>query len=225
MKYFYSASTMRYGSGRWWHRCYHFPFFIRVTKTLTFTSKMGYPFAVAKFNKSIYNKVSLSNCGLFKWLDVCPNTIKENCIVSVAGIDNEVGFMVGLLDHYNVKGIELNFSCPNIKSFRNKQIPKSKHDIYLKLNYLMDPYKYDLDKIKGIRLNSIPMKFGGGSGLIAKEKNWKFIEKFGKELNVAGCSFNSFDDIKRLEDFGCKEIGIGSTILINPALIEALDVM
>lgn len=213
---------MGYGNGRWWHRYYHFPFFVRVTKTLTFNSKVGFPFAVIKLNNSVYNKISLSNYGLFKWFNICPNTVKENCIVSIAGIDDEIEFMVELLNHYNIKGIELNFSCPNVKSFKNKQIPKSKHSLYLKLNYLMDPYKYDLDKIKGIRLNSIPMKFGGGSGSIAKEKNWGFIKKFGKELNIAGCSFNSFDDIKKLEDLGCQEIGIGSTILINPLLIESL---
>jgi len=31
------------------------------------------------------------------------------------------------------------------------------------------------------------------------------------------------DDIKRLEDMGCKEIGIGSIIMTNPKLVEKLQ--
>ena len=115
------------------------------------------------------------------------------------------------------------FSCPNIKSFNNKKVPKTKYPLYLKLNCLQDPYEYNLDNIEGIRLNSIPTIFGGLSGEAAKEKNWKWIKRYIKEgLNIAGCSFSDMIDILELNQMGCKEIGIGSTILTNPILIESL---
>ena len=98
----------------------------------------------------------------------------------------------------------------------------NKHPIYLKLSYNQDPYDYDLTDVVGIRLNSVPWFIGGLSGKAAQEKNWSFIKRY-KELNVAGCSFTSMDDIKKLEDMGCKEIGIGSTILTNPKLIDTLN--
>ena len=219
LKFFYSAAVMGYGQGRWWHKFYNFPKFPAVTKTLTRIPKHGYPFAVIRWHKSIYNKISLHNVGFTEW---CNKYYNEASIVSIAGTDTEIEGMVYLLDKLDIQGIELNFSCPNIKNYDNKRIPNTRHDLYLKLNYKMDPYRYQLDNIKGIRVNAIPLGFCGGSGRIAKDKNWGFIKQFGKELNVAGCSFNTFDDIKKLEDLGCNEIGIGSVILINPKLVEEM---
>ena len=82
---------------------------------------------------------------------------------------------------------------------------------------------YDVTRISGVRVNSIPVKLGGMSGKAAQKKNWAYIHHYiSQGLNVAGCSFTSLDDIKRLKDMGCKEIGIGSTMLTNPKLIEKL---
>ena len=93
---------------------------------------------------------------------------------------------------------------------------------YLKLNHTQDPYKYDLDNVTGIRMNSVPTICGGLSGKAAQKKNWEFIKRYNKEgLNVAGCSFTSFEDIKKLEeDMGCKEAGIGSIMLTNPGFMS-----
>ena len=133
------------------------------------------------------------------------------------------------LDYYgHIGGVELNYSCPNVKtySYHNRLpvvIKKVNYPVYLKLRYDDNPFDYDLNNVTGIRLNSVPFMMGGISGKIAQKKNWSFIKKYGKELNVSGCSFTSEDDIKKLEDMGCTEIGIGSTILINPRLIERLE--
>ena len=130
----------------------------------------------------------------------------------------------GFLRDIHISGVELNFSCPNVKSFENKRIPLLKTPLYLKLNHLQDPYDYDLDKVTGIRLNSVPKFFGGVSGKSAQKYNWPWIEKFNKEgLNVAGCSCNTVDDLKHMEDIGCKEVGLGSIVLTNPHLIETLS--
>lgn len=225
MKYFYSAAVMGNGSGRLWHKMYNFSNFPRVTKTLTFYSKIGTPFAIMKYRHSVWNRVGLHNIGFFDWIYKYKNNNDlKNIIVSIAGTDLQICVMVTILERYNIGGIEFNFSCPNVKSYENKKIPYSRHVIYLKLNYKQDPFKYDLDKVQEIRLNSVPSKyFGAWSGKKAQEKNWKKIKEWTKEgLKIAGCSFLNMEDIKKLEDMGCSNIGIGSTILSDPKLIESI---
>lgn len=235
MKFFYQAGAMGYGDGYWWHKIFNFPKLPLVTKTLTLKPKKGHKWAVLPIGKSVFNRVALDNIGICKWCEQYMK-INKDVIVSIAGTDDEIQLMVEWLESIlgNIKmddrswrgflidGVELNFSCPNVKSYKNKIIPKTELPLYLKLNHRQSPYTYDLDKIEGIRLNSIPLRFCGGSGKIAQKKNWKFIERY-KGLNVAGCSFTSFDDIKKLEDLGCEEIGIGSIILTNPALVEEIE--
>lgn len=232
MRFFYSASSMGYGDGYRWHKKYNFPNFLRVTRTITCNRKIGLPFAVLKFRDSVWNKVGLHNIGLGKWLSYYYFNLSErkyDIILSIAGFDSEIEDMVSLIEsvsfiNFNFKGIELNFSCPNIKSFNNKKIPKTKYPLYLKLNHLQDPYEYDLDNIEGIRLNSVPTIFGGLSGKAAKDKNWECIRLYIREgLNIAGCSFSNMADIFELNYMGCKEIGIGSVMLTNPDLVERLD--
>lgn len=222
MDYFYSAGVMGYGEGRSWHKYFNFPKFPIVTKTLTIKPKIGCPFAILKSGKTVWNRVSLHNIGIDEWYYKHYVCINDN-IVSIAGTDDEVQEMVKWLNNIGAYSIELNFSCPNVKSFKNKRIPESHKPLYLKLNHLQDPYDYDLDKIIGIRLNSVPKFYGGISGKMAQQYNWPWIEKFNKEgLNVVGSSCVCVDDLKHMEAIGCKEIGIGSMILINPKLVEGL---
>lgn len=236
MKFFYSAGTMEYGHGYWWHKCYKFPELDIVTKTLTMKRRIRFPFAIFKWGKSVFNKVSLHNIGFYNWINKYEYRpmISKNVIVSVAGTDVELQKMLQECFRgappSGVAGIEFNFSCPNVSSFNNRIIPidelnDGRFKIYVKLNYKQDPYEYqNIDKVDGIRLNSIPLFFCGGSGKVAQEKNWKFIKEHNREgLNVAGCSFESFDDIKKLEDMGCTETGVGSTILTNPKLVEKIE--
>lgn len=228
MKYFYSAAAMGYGVGRAWHKLFTFPNFPRVTKTLTRYPNKGYPYAVVRVGNTIYNHVKHHNMGFYQWLGwISQNcTIKdtENIIVSIAGTDQEIREMIFALDTFYIRGIQLSFSCPNVCDLKNKYIPQSKHPIYLKLNYLQDPYQYDLDRIAGINVNSVPCWFGGMSGKGAQKFNWPFIKKFNEEgLDVAGSSFLNREDIKYLEEYcGCKRIGVGSTILLKPKLVESL---
>lgn len=235
MKFFYSASTMGYGFGYKWHRKYNFPSFSRVTRTITWEKRIGIPFAILKFNHNVWNKVSLHNKGFWDWIieySIYPSYDLSNVIVSLAGTDIEIKSMINVIEtmkliftDFKIKGIELNFSCPNVKSFNNKKIPKTEYPLYLKLNCNQDPYEYDLNNITGIRMNSVPGKYcGGWSGKRAQKFNWPKIKTYNHQgLNVAGCSVISMDDIKYLEEYcGCKEIGIGSIILTNPKFVEKL---
>ena len=135
--------------------------------------------------------------------------------------------MVNQLNSYEKRlgGIELNFSCPNVKNEINRKIPESKHDIYLKLNWTQDPRYYDMDKVRRIHVNllGLPFNIGALSGKLAQEKNWAFINEWLRAgYDVAGASWTSLDDIKRLEDMGCTWCGIGSQILTMPFLVQKL---
>ncbi len=226
IKFFYSASVMGYGFGRRWHNRYNLPNFPRVTKSLTMSKKTGLPFAVIPFKDSVWNRVGLHNIGLPVWIDSFKKEDLSNIIVSISGSTIDINYMIlKLLNKMNIKGIEINCSCPNAKRYVHSTLPHVEHPLYLKLSYDQDPYKYDLDKTTGIRMNSISVAFGAVSGKASQEKNWKFIEKFNKEgLNVAGCSITSIGDIKQLENMGCKEIGLGSIVLTNPKLIERIRI-
>jgi dihydroorotate dehydrogenase len=231
MEYFYSAGAMSYGNGYFWHKFYNFPKLDYVTKSLTLASRFGNPFAISyiPFKKSIWNKNGLRNKGFFEYF-FRYGFHRNRAIISISGMDEEIRVMVNFLEkmysqwkYFFIKGIELNYSCPNIECNNNKYIPKSSFPLYLKLSYNMDPYKYDLTNIKEIRVNSVPVRYGAISGKIAQKYNWPFIEKFNKEgIKVAGCSAVEEDDFKRLEDIGCTNIGLGSIMLINPKVIENL---
>lgn len=224
MRFFYSSGAMGYGNGWWWHRFYHFPKLPVVTKTITLRPRKGYPFAIIRIGNTIYNHFALDNMGVLEWIKQNPDT---SVVVSISGEDHEIEQMIYVIEEslLPVTGIELNYSCPNVEHPRSKRIvPNSVLPLYLKLNSQQDPYDFDLDNICGIRVNAVSCWFGGMSGKAAQKFNWPFIRKFNTEgLNVAGCSFLCLDDIRYLEEYcGCKEIGIGSTILIKPKLIESL---
>ena len=228
MRYFYSSGAYGYGEGYKWHRRYDFPYLPFVTKTLTLCpiDRWIRKYAILPIGNSVLNKVSLHNIGVYNWIKEYYPLEPNHVTVSLAGTDDEIGTMIEILEHrtpYDIGGVEYNFSCPNVKSYSNKKVPYYDR-VHLKLNYKQDPYDYDLNNVTSIRLNSIPiLGFCGGSGKVAQKKNWAFIEKFNKEgLNIAGCSFTCIDDIKRLEDLGCTEIGIGSIMLTNPRLVEGL---
>lgn len=222
MDFFYSASVLGYGKGRFWHKFFNFPKLPFVTKSITINPIKGRPWAVIRWGQSVYNNVRLHNVGFSEWRQ---HHYCSSAIVSLTGCDYEIEWMVEQLENLDIAGIELNFSCPNVTSFRNQQIPKSIHPIYLKLSHKHDPDQYDLSRVKGIRLNSVRQNCGwAGSGEIAQKNNWQFIKRFQKDgLNIAGCSFTTYDDLKYLDEYlGCTEVGIGSAILINPRLIESI---
>jgi hypothetical protein len=225
MKFFYSAGAQNYGEGWWWHDLFNFPRLDFVTKTLTLYPNKGNKYLIIpNFRGSIYNRVGLDNIGLYNFIKEYKYSDVQRT-VSIAGTDKDIHNMVELIDIFLPKkdSIELNFSCPNVRSFENRRIPKINRDVYLKLNWTQNPYDYNLDRVEGIRLNSVPLKFCGGSGKIAQKKNWALIKILNRHgLNVAGCSAQSLEDIKILEDIGCKETGIGSAMLTHPRFVETL---
>lgn len=218
MEFFYTAGSMGFGKGYFWHKFFNFPKFPTVTKTVTLNPKKGNPFAILHLGNSVWNKIALHNIGIRQWLD---NFYSPDLILSIAGTDEEILRMMELLDERPLRGLELNFSCPNVKDFKNTYIPNTKYELNLKLNYKQNPYDYDLTKIKRICLNSVSYLGGGLSGRLARKFNWNFISKF-KDLPVVGASFISLKDLQRLKELGCNEAAIGTVLLINPFLMAKL---
>jgi len=225
MKFFYQSGSMGYGGeGYTWHKIlsYDFPKFPIITKTITLMPRLGLPFAVIPLGQSVWNKVSWHNPGFFKWME---NYYNPNLILSIGGTDEELQVMCNCLESVEIAGIELNFSCPNVKK-KNDMLPKTRHKLYLKVAYNqnMNFWKHQWNKIERIHLNSIPGFFGGLSGKVAQKKNWSFIELWSHLIPVpiAGCSFNNWDDIHKLESLDCRYTGIGSTIITNSKLVNEL---
>ena len=228
MKFFYQSGAMGYGEGYAWHSMFgSFPDFPIVTKTFTLKKKKGTPWKILwlpGIGESTWNKVALHNPGLENVVKDYDSCFKD-IIVSIHGTDGEIQVMCDTLDPCDIKGIELNYSCPNVANKMNKRIPETDHPLYLKLNYTQNPTHYDLDRIERINLNSIPTRYGGISGKYAQQYNWKYIEKWREKIEtpISGCSWVCEDDIRYLHNvLKCEYIGIGSQMLTIPSLIQDL---
>ena len=234
MKFFFSSGAMGYhGEGWKWHKLfgYKFPNFPVITKTITLRPKKGLPFAIIPFGKSVWNKNMWSNMGFHAWKDTWDRIWHENrpLIVSLGGTDREMQTMCnGLYRCNGIAGVELNYSCPNVKTL-NYRLPDTDYPLYLKLNCTQSPlwYRNHFDKIERIHINSVPKYWGGISGRMARKDNWDFIRRMinAREIPIpiAGCSFYDRKDIDTLSEMGIKYIGVGSTIITNPKLIEGLQ--
>ena len=223
IKFHYSAGSMGWGNGRFWHRFISLPDFPRITKTVTLKPRIGRPWAIAHLGTSIWNWQGLPNTGFTNLMRKEP-FFKHPVILSIAGSDNEILVMVDYIERHhpeNIIGIELNFSCPNVKDHKNKSIPESRLPLYLKLNCKQSPQDYDLSKISKISVNSVPCKIGALSGKLAQKKNWKFIKQH-IDLPISGASWRTIDDLHQLLDMGCKNIDVGTVLLTNPRLVGKL---
>lgn len=232
MEFFYQAGAMGYfGEGWFWHKLLpgEFKSFPFVTKSITLNPKIGYPFAILRMGQSTWNKISLNNMGFYMWVNhyiKVYNKISKYPILSLYGDDSEFETMITFLESHKLplSGIELNYSCPNACSIKSCKLPTTKYKLYIKLRYDQDPYKFDLDIIECIHLNTVPLYRGGIGGKIAQKYNWKYISKFSKEgVPIAGSSWTSYNDLKRLQDMGCTTFGIGSIIITRPQWVKTLN--
>lgn len=115
------------GKGYWWEyplkvfNMFDTSLFTTVTKTLTYLPEKGNCkkynyFSCVKFLKNgVLNAMGLPNPGIYKWAQ---DNAKFNGIVSIYPDDNDYILRQTLreLNKLDIKGIELNISCPNIKS-------------------------------------------------------------------------------------------------------------
>ncbi len=229
--FIYQAGSMGYyGEGYFWHRYVKLPEYPIITKTVTLNPIKGNPFKFVFdpfISKSVWNKVGLHNYGFKKTIDFLEKNEHSNLIISVAGTDEELEEMISKLQKYDIKGIEINLSCPNYK-INTQSIPYSDIPLYLKLSCDMNPFDYNLENVKYINLNSIKLKFGGAlSGRLIQPYNWGFIKEYKnklkeKNIKIIGTSWINFSDICYLYDLGVNIFGICSVILVNPGILFKL---
>lgn len=225
VNFYYAAGAMGWGNGRWWHRYLRLPDFPIITKTITHKPKTGRSWAIIHLGHSIWNWQGLPNIGFNDWMQYKEPLLHHSVILSIAGTDDEISLMVDYVNNHNtrnIQGIELNFSCPNVRNHKNKNIPISNFPLYLKLNCTQSPHEYDTSRIRKISVNSVPCILGALSGKLAQKKNWEFIRK-NIDFPISGASWRTKDDLHRLLDMGCKNIDIGTVLLTNPKLLQRLD--
>jgi len=207
-----------------------------VTKTLTLKKNKGNSYSV-KFIKGhnaegVINNVRLHNPGIISWLiKYYPKTKNKDIIVSISGDTiEEYQDMIYILDKLDIKGIELNVSCPNRnKIIKAEEIIKLcneieiKHPIILKLGNKNDYFhllvldKLPKDKIDAISINSYKILDTTFSGQIIQDNNWYIASMLkASGIPVIFPSIWEIDDIYELIGRGADAISFGSVVLRHP---------
>ncbi len=198
--------------------------FTIVIKTLTRHPRPGnlrwsHPWSVVKSlgSEGVVNAIGLTNKGIDWWIrEVAPKIPDRYAIVASieANDELEVVEMIQLLEGQNIKGIELNLSCPNTKEHCGRTAEKilaicrhaaraSYLPLIAKLSYTHDYVEIAQElakekKMEAIAINSVPWaalfpekpsplaRFGGGgvSGKIVQEKTWKMIEELSAATTI-----------------------------------------
>lgn len=154
--------------------------------------------------------------------------------------------MAKMMNDFDLVGLEMNPSCPNIKGdfLENSQkiidgcraVKKvSRFPLILKLSVVHD-IRSILPEVEGIieaiSINSVPWEIifpgkksplahlggGGVSGEIAQPHTWGFVEKLVSttSIPVIGPSVWEFEDIEQLRKIGAKAISFGSVVFRFP---------
>lgn len=193
--------------------------FTIVTKTLTRwpikgNLSMWHPWTCVKLLKGgVVNAVGLTNPGFDYWFEhIAPKIdfTKSKIVVSIMSDSIEdLVYMVGKLNELAIVGIEINWSCPNVKGHNPKNshlviagtlsvAEASKHPVLIKVGVTHDVETiiYAVREVaEAVNINSIPWpvvypgvtsplaQFGSGggvSGQVAQELNWELVDRIVK---------------------------------------------
>ncbi len=105
------------------------------TKTITLREREGNkPPRIAETYAGMLNAIGLENKGLNYFCDTTLkylNSIKTPYIVSVAGEEEkDYSKLIKALDKLNIEAIELNISCPNVKSKKKRMFSQDAQDTF-----------------------------------------------------------------------------------------------
>jgi len=215
-----------------------------VTKTLTLKAKRGNPYSVRFINEDgkegVFNKVGLHNPGLEYWIKHYYSKTKDkDVIVSISASSiSEYLWMIKKLETLDIKGIELNVSCPNIEdNLSRSEVIKlcnrleTNHPIILKLRHkYFDTFVFEhiKDKVDAISINSyqriefnygrISDNSGAYSGQIVQSENWEIADSLKQKFKipVIYCSIWTVSDIFKLMERKADAISFGSVVLRHP---------
>jgi dihydroorotate dehydrogenase (NAD+) catalytic subunit len=229
--------------------------FTIVIKTITLYPRKGNlrwynPFRAVRFlSDGTVNAVGLTNPGIEWWCrKVGPglDSKKRPLVASIWGESEELSVMARMLNDFDLKGLEINASCPNVgshsfvvsdKVLRScEEVKKeTRFPIILKLSVVHDfediVYRTK-DIVEAFSINSVPwarifpekesplFHFGGGgvSGKIAQPLTWKMVKEIAEisDIPVIGPSVWNYEDMNFLRKIGAKAISFGSIFLKHP---------
>ncbi|MFC1632824.1 hypothetical protein ACFL1U_01615 [Patescibacteria group bacterium] len=229
--------------------------FTIVTRTITRKARKGnfrwlWPLGTIRFlDKGIVNSMGLTNPGLEWWRINVGAKIKSkglSLIPSIWGDPGDLSAMAMILQDYDIVGLELNASCPNVgddlahntnKIINNCERIKRvcKLPLILKLSVANDCLKIAPAVegcVEAISINSVPWHvafpekesplayFGGGgvSGKVAQEYTWRLVEDLvnASDIPVIGPSIWDYEDIQQVRSLGAQAISFGSIFLRYP---------
>lgn len=229
--------------------------FTTVIKTLTLKPRQGNlrwhnPFGCIRFiSGGTLNAVGLTNPGVEWWCRKIGSRInpsKAPVMGSILGEPDELALMTGMLNDFDLVGIEINASCPNTqddllantgKIIESCKVVKSvsRFPVILKLSVVHDVRNIVNrveDFVEAFSINSVPWQevfpgqrsplahLGGGgvSGRVAQPYTWKLVKELSEmtRIPVIGPSVWDFEDIAKLRDLGAKAISFGSVFLKYP---------
>lgn len=230
-------------------------FFTSVFKTLTLRPQQGNlqwfnPFrCIRLIPEGVVNAVALANFGVKWWCQkVGPsiNSSKISLIGSIFGTPDELSEMAKMLNYFDLVGLEINASCPNIGADvleNTKEIilgceavkKVSRFPIILKLSVANEVeliVKHVEGMVETLSINSVPWSIafprrqsplahlggGGVSGKAAQPFTWGLVEKLVKltSIPVIGPSVWEFNDIDKLQKIGASAVSFGSIFLRYP---------
>lgn len=198
----------------------------------------------------IVNAVELTNPGIHWWCRKIGPKVNQKKIPLVGSILSddiyELAKMAKMLNEFDLVGLEINASCPNIGAelIGNtariiagcEEVKKvSRFPLILKLSVVHD-IRSIVPEVKGIveaiSINSVPWKTifpykksplehlgdGGVSGKIAQPHTWNLVGRIANQgtIPVIGPSIWDFEDIEQLREIGAKAISFGSIFLRYP---------
>jgi dihydroorotate dehydrogenase len=229
--------------------------FTSVFKTLTLRPLQGNlqwfnPFGCIRLiPEGVLNAVALANLGVKWWCQKIGPSIdstKISLIGSIFGTPNELFAMAKMLNDFDLVGLEINASCPNvgIDILENtKEIilgceavkEVSRFPIILKLS-VANEVELIVEHIGGmveaLSINSVPWPIafptrqsplahlggGGVSGKAAQPFTWGLVKKLVEltSIPVIGPSVWEFNDIGKLQKIGASAVSFGSIFLRYP---------
>jgi hypothetical protein len=243
------------GRGWWWERpLYHLglllpDLFTVTTKTITDYPRKGTRYKCLPLYGGVWNNIGLANPGFDWWVDKVAPRLDPKIPLLVSLYPSSLDFIkeacLTLSEYESIRGVELNFSCPNVKPFHLNTIQGFLRNfkylrlpVVLKLNaeqvliYGSKEFGQFIDSIKetvaAISLNSVPVsllkgcffKTGAISGRRIADINWLVADKireFGFD-NVIYPSVWSYKDVVNVIDVcKAKAVSFGSVHLLHPA--------
>lgn len=229
--------------------------FTSVTKTLTLPPMEGNlrwynPLRCLRLVRGgVINAVKLSNPGTKWWCEKIGPTVdssKISLIASIFGEPDELAIMAAMLDKFDLVGLEINDSCPNIETGFLPDTAKtiagikavkanSRLPLILKISVAHDVALIAKEAgclIEALSINSVPWPIafpgrisplenlggGGVSGKIAQPFTWEMVKKIANSTAIPaiGPSAWDFEDLEKLRIIGAKAISFGSVFIRYP---------